>query len=239
VVTAERKAQLARQYLLQFGTRPDPATLNELVKADIHDEMLFREGLTLGLDKDDEIVRRRIIQKMKFLMEDLHSPPEPSLAQLDDYYRAHTERYALPARATFTHIYFSPTPGESNARSRAAAALQQLSRPGQSLRARALGDPFPDLSDFAQYDRAQVERLFGRTDFAAAVFSAPPGQWVGPLRSAYGWHLLCVESRDGTRPQPLGAVRDKVRADYLLDSQARSNEMAFSALARKFTVVPN
>lgn len=243
VVTAERKAQLVKRYVLQFGTRPDTATLNELVKSDIHDEMLFREGLALGLDKDDEIVRRRIIQKMQFLMEDLHAPPEPALSQLDAYYRAHTERYVRPARATFTHIYFSAAGGDPRARTRALAALEKISAAPQqqaaSLRAREVGDPFPDLFDFVQYDRDQVERLFGRTDFAAAVFGTTPGKWVGPLRSAYGWHLLYVESRDEARVQPLTAVRDRVRADYLRDSQTRSNEMAFSALAGKFTVVPN
>jgi hypothetical protein len=235
VVTAQRKVQLAKRYQLQFGAEPDSATLNELVDSDIHDEMLFREGLALGLDKDDEIVRRRIIQKMRFLMEDLHAPPEPTPAQLEVYYRAHPERYILPARATFTHIYFSAARGDSNARSRAAAALRVAS----SLSARDLGDPFPDLLDFAQYDRAQVERLFGTTDFAAAVFSTSPGKWVGPLRSAYGWHLLYVKSREEAHAQPLAAVRDKVRADYLLDWQSRSNEMAIGSLAGKFTVVRN
>ena len=84
-----------------------------------------------------------------------------------------------------------------------------------------------------------MERLFGRTDFTAAVFATVPGKWIGPLRSAYGWHLLYVESRDEASEQSLAVVRDKVRADYLLELQTRANEAAFSALAGQFTVVRN
>ena len=76
MLTPQRTARLARQYALQYGAQPDAAMLQELVDGDVHDEILFREVLELGLDKDDEIVRRRIIQKMQFLLEDLRAPPD-------------------------------------------------------------------------------------------------------------------------------------------------------------------
>jgi hypothetical protein len=237
VVTPQHEAQLSNRYALQFGARPDARTMDELMKSDVHDEILFREGLALGLDKDDEIVRRRIIQKMQFLLEDLHPPPEPTTAQLQDYYRAHSDSYVLPARATFTHVYFSAERGDADARSRAEAALDLLSA-GQG-RAPGLGDPFSDLYDFSHYAREQVYRLFGHTDFSDSVFCVVPGKWVGPFKSAYGWHLLYVQSREVPQTQPLSTVRAKVRSDYLLDTQSRSNETAFGALEHKFTIVRN
>jgi peptidyl-prolyl cis-trans isomerase C len=237
VVTAQREAQLSNRYALQFGARPDAATLAEIFESDVHDEILFRQGLALGLDKDDEIVRRRIIQKMQFLLEDRQVPAEPDTARLEDYYRAHSESYRLPARATFTHVYFSAERGDLKARSRAQAALAVLA--ASAGRAPGLGDPFPDLYDFSSYSRAQVEHLFGRTDLAEGVFSVPPGKWVGPFKSAYGWHLIFVQSLEPGQDQPFTAVRDRVRADYLLDSQKQANETAFNALARQFTVAHN
>lgn len=240
VITAQREAQLANRYALQFGVRPDPGMMAELVKSDLHDEILFREGLTLALDKDDEIVRRRIIQKMRFLLEDVQVPPEPDIAQLQAYYHAHCEHYRLPGRATFTHVYFSVDRGDANARSRAQAALATLAASlSAPQRAPGLGDPFPDLYDFADYSQAQVEHLFGRTDFAAGVFAVPQGKWAGPFKSAYGWHLIYVQSRAAARDPPFAAVRNKVRGDYLLDSQKRANDIAFAALARQFTVARN
>jgi hypothetical protein len=233
VVTPQREAQLANRYALQFGARPDPSMMDEILESDIHDEILFREGLAMGLDKNDEIVRRRIIQKMQFLLEDLQVPPEPDAGQLQAYYRSHVAQYQLPSRASFSHVYFGLDRGDASARSRARAALTTLA---PSERAPGPGDPFPDLYDFADYSQAQVEHLFGPTQFAASVFSVPTGKWAGPFKSAYGWHLIYVHSRSAAREQPFAAVRDKVRADYLLDSQKRANDSAFTALAHQFTV---
>ena len=235
VITPQREAQLANRYALQFGTRPDQSMMRELVKSDVHDEILFREGLAMGLDKDDEIVRRRIIQKVQFLLEDLQVPQEPDAGQLQAYYRSHAAQYQLPPRASFSHVYFSLDRGDASARSRAQAALRtlELSAPERAPRP---GDPFPDSYDFADYSQAQVEHLFGPTPFAAGVFSVPTGKWAGPFKSAYGWHLIYVQSRAAAREQPFATVGDKVRADYLLDSQKRANDSAFTTLARQFTV---
>jgi len=106
-----------------------------------------------------------------------------------------------------------------------------------TTRAPDRGDPFPDLYDFSAYDPHQVERLFGHTPFATAVFSVPPGRWSGPFRSGYGWHLIYVEARQNTALPPLSAVRATVRMDYLQDAQDRANKAAFAELAQRFTIV--
>jgi hypothetical protein len=235
LLSPQRQAELANRYALQFGTRPDERMMTELVKSDVHEEILFRQGLALGLDKDDEIIRRRIIQKMQFLLEDLQIPPEPDIAQLQAYYRTHAEQYRLPERATFTHVYFSSERGDAATRSRAQAALVRLAKDAPE-RATGLGDSFPDRYDFSNYSAAQVEHLFGRTEFSSRVFSVATGQWAGPFKSAYGWHLVRVQSRAPELQQPFAAVRDTVRADYLLEFRTRQNAAAFTALARQYTV---
>lgn len=235
VVTPGHRAQLAARYASQFGRPPGATTLASLVDADLDDEMLYRRGLELGLDRDDEIIRRRIVQKMRFLLQDLAAPAEPSEAQLQAYYAAHLERYDAPARVTFSHIYFSDRSGEAEAQARAALALDELAHDGRA-QPRDIGDAFPDLYHFAGYDAAQVQRLFGATPFSAALFSAPLGRWAGPYASAYGWHLIRVEERQAAAERPLSAVRERVRSDYLLDAQASANRAALEKLARTFTV---
>ncbi|HSV01885.1 MAG TPA: peptidylprolyl isomerase [Phenylobacterium sp.] len=234
-VTPRHVAQLANDYALQFGARPDPQTLRQIVGRDVHDEMLYRQGLALKLDRDDEIVRRRVIQKMQFLMQDLNPPPEPTAPQLQAFYDAHASRYLTPPRASFTHIYFATDAGEAAARARAAAVLRTL--PSGLTRAPERGDPFPDLYDFSAYEPEQVDRLFGRTPLAQAVFQAPVGRWLGPYRSGYGWHLIYIDARQPPTRPPLAAVRDQVRLDYLQAAQAQANAQAFETLARRFTVV--
>lgn len=232
-VTAAHVAQLAHQYALQFGAPPSPTTLETLVERDVKDEMLYRQGLGLELDQDDEIVRRRVIQKMEFLMQDLNAPAEPSEVQLEAYYKAHMQRYLTVPRATFSHIYFSlDRAGDAYARAR--AALGSLS--SQITRAPDRGDPFPDSYDFAFYQRDQVTRLFGHTPMSDAVFAAPVGRWSGPFRSGLGWHLVFIDERKPAVLPPFSGVRERVRADYLRDTQENANQAAFADLARRFSV---
>jgi hypothetical protein len=236
VETPAHTAEIANAYALQFGSLPDPVTLGSLVKRDLHDEILFRQGLALGLDKDDEIVRRRVVQKMQFLLQDLHPPAEPTDAQLMAFYKAHKHRYLEPAHVTFSHIYFSADKGGADAaQKRAQAVLAKL--PVGTTRAPDMGDPFPDLYDFSNYDSEQVFRLFGHTPFAAALFKSPVGKWSGPYRSAYGWHLIYIDARKAEVSPPLSKVRDAVRTDYLQAAQDKANHAAFDDLAKQYTII--
>jgi parvulin-like peptidyl-prolyl isomerase len=229
-------AQLSRSYALQFGAAPDKATLEQLVQDDVRDEMFFRQGRALRLDQDDQIVRRRVVQKEQFLIQNLHPPDEPTETQLATYYAGHADRYAAPSRVSFSHIYFATgSGGDAAAEARARAALARI--PAGVSRGPERGDAFPDLYDFSAFEPEQVQRLFGHTEFAQAVFTAPLGRWTGPFRSAYGWHLLYVATRAPPATPPLVEVRDRVRADYLQDAQDRSNAAAFDKIARRFTVV--
>jgi len=107
---------------------------------------------------------------------------------------------------------------------------------GDTTRAPQRGDPFPDLYDFSAYEPVQVNRLFGHSEFSRAVFSAPVHDWVGPLRSGYGWHLLYVNERQEPHLPPLAEIRDTVRADYLDQAEKQANDAAFERIARRFTI---
>lgn len=236
VVTPERVAKLAHDYALQFGVPPTPRLREALVQADIRDEILVREAQSMQLDERDEIIRRRIIQKMQFILQDTSAPADPTAAQLNRFYEQHTERYVSAPKATFSHIYFSPTAdGADTAPPRAARVLASLR--GDVKRAPDLGDAFPDLYDFAAVDAEQVRRLFGQSPLTKAVFEAPIGKWSGPYRSGYGWHLIYVDARSARSPLPLDTVMDRVRIDYLRDAHERANREAFDKLAKKFVVV--
>jgi parvulin-like peptidyl-prolyl isomerase len=102
-------------------------------------------------------------------------------------------------------------------------------------RAPERGDAFPDDYDFSAYEPEQVQRLFGQTPFAAAVYTAPVGHWAGPFRSGYGWHLVYISARQAPTQPALADVRDRVR--YLQDAQDAANKAAFDKLAARFSVV--
>jgi parvulin-like peptidyl-prolyl isomerase len=235
VVSPERVAKIASDYRLQFGELPSRALLANLIDQYVNDEIYYRQGVALKLDRNDEIVRRRIVQKMQFLQQNLYPPTEPTDAQLQAYYKAHAAKYVTPDRLAFTHIYFSPDRGgDDAARKRALAVLASLN--DSVIRAPERGDPYSDLYDYASFGPDQAARMFGQTELSTKLFSAPLRHWSGPYRSGYGWHLVYVQSRDAAHLPPLASIRDKVRLDYLDDQQGRNNVAAFAALKRQFTI---
>lgn len=236
VVTPAEVGHLVQGYRLEFGTEPDPARVSQLIDKYVDEEVLYREGRMMKLDQDDEIVRRRIVQKMQFLQQDLAAPAGLVDAELVAYYQAHRGRYASPRRVSFSHIFFSDVAGGPEvARVRAAKVLPSLD--ASIVRAPDRGDAFPDLYDYAAFAPEQAARLFGESELSRALFTAPAGRWAGPFRSGYGWHLVRVGSVEPAGVAPFAAVRERVRADLLAEREAAANRKSFAALKARFTVV--
>ena len=229
--------RLATGYEWQFGRPPTASELDHLVERHIEEEILYREGVALGLDGGDEIVRRRVVQKLRFLQEDAALVPEPGEAALRAFHARHAARYAAPARVTLRHLYFSPDAGGPDAaRSRAAAAAGALQDVAAGRHADA-GDPFPGRERYARVDAAGLSRAFGRSELSNAVFGLQPRTWHGPLRSGYGWHAVYVEQIEPGRDRPLAEVREQVRADFLDEQREALNAAALAAVKAKYRVV--
>ncbi len=236
VVDPARVAKIEETYRLQYGAPPSPDERETLVRAWIESEALYREGVARGVDQDDEIIRRRVIQKMQFLTQDLAAPPEPSAAELRAYYQSHQARYRTEPRVSFSHIFFSPDGrGEAGARAAALHALAALTP--DVLRAPGRGDPFSDRYDYALMNAADATRLFGDAPMARALFSAPVGAWSGPYRSGYGWHLARVDARTASDLPPFETVEARVRDDAMADARAGADARALAALEASYTVV--
>lgn len=203
---------------------PTPEELRGAIDARVREEILYREALAMGLDKDDTVVRRRLVQKLEFLSEDVVTLAEPSTAALEHYFKEHVERYREPARLSFAQVYFSTDRHGLQAEAMASEALLALTAgAGSPVEAgQGLGDRF--LLDYAYGDESMqdISRKFGR-DFADAIAQLPPGQWHGPILSGYGLHLVYIEDRTPGRTPALAEVRDVVLRDY---EQAKREEAA-------------
>jgi peptidyl-prolyl cis-trans isomerase C len=235
VITPERVADLATKHRMQFGTAPSRAQLNDLVAGYVDEEVLYRQGVAQGLDRDDEIVRRRVAQKTQFLQQDI-PPREPSAAQLRAFFAAHAADYGQPPRYTFTHVYLSPqVGGDAAARTRALTALGRL-RNGAAPAA-ITADTFPDLNSYSAMSAPETARIFGDSPLVASLRDAPVGRWYGPVRSTYGWHLVRVDAVIPATSPEFAAVEEKVRADYFDDSHARASTRAMAAARARYTVV--
>lgn len=235
-ITPEIVQGIAENYRLQYGSLPTQERLDALVEARIREEVFYHEALRLGLDQDDEILRRRLVQKYEFLQQDLDIVADPSEQTLRAFFDANQQRYQLPSTVSFSHVYFSAdTRGEQGARADAARIASVLAQRGVS-RAPDEGDPFPGPTDFAGVSQEELGRVFGREGLASGIFALTTNRWSEPIASGLGWHVVYVNSQQPARSASFAEVRDVVRRDYLEAAQAKRNDEAYARLKRGFVI---
>ena len=213
---------------------PTPDEMVGMVESKVREEVLYREALALGLDKEDTIVKRRMAQKMEFLAEDVSAAREPSGEELAAWLAQNARRFALPGRASFRHLYFSPDRRGARAHDDAGQALDQLG--GQPEDAPAVGDPFMFQDTLADRSSEQLAKDFG-PGFARAVFELAPGSWQGPIESGYGWHLVFVSAVTPGRVPALEEVEADVKTAWRADQQAEAWRRAYEAMRAKYELV--
>jgi len=221
----------------QWRRPPTPEELHRMVENKVQEEVLYREALAMGLDKDDTIVKRRMAQKMQFLAEDVAAAHEPTPEELKSWYESNRQKFSLPARITFRQLYFSPDRRGERTRQEAEKALGRLAGQGvDSKLATTLSDPFM-LQDYYG-DRAsdQVAKEFGPV-FAQSVFQVKAGSWQGPIESGYGWHLVFVDSIVPGRSPNLAEVEQDVKTAWLAEQKEEAWRKAYDAMRAKYTVL--
>jgi peptidyl-prolyl cis-trans isomerase C len=229
--------QQALMFKARWNREPTPAELAQLMESVVQEEILYREALALGLDKDDEIVKRRLAQKMQFLAEDVAAAREPSTAELSEWYAKNKAQFAMPARYSFRHMYFSPDRRRDHARDDAVRALARLAgQPENSALAGTLADPFM----FQDYYRERAPDFLGKEfgpQFALGVEKLTPGSWQGPIESGFGWHLVFVDAVVPGRVPDLDEVMPDVKTAWLADRKATAWRKTYDAIRARYTVL--
>jgi peptidyl-prolyl cis-trans isomerase C len=228
--------QLALAWRAQWQRAPTAEEMRGLLDDRIREEILYREALALGLDKGDTIVKRRLAQKMAFLAEDVSSLRQPSAAELEAWFDKNRERFALPARVSFRHLYFSPDRRGERVRADAAQALSALAGRRGNARRAGLADKFMAQDYYAERDPEQVAEVFG-LQFAAALARLEPGLWQGPVESGLGWHLVFVEAVVPGRTPAYEEVDTAVKAGWTEARRAEMRQRAFDAMKARYEVV--
>jgi hypothetical protein len=232
---ADRR-RIVATYLQQFGQPPAPEQLQLLTERYIREEIFLREGLALNLDRDDEIVRRRIVQKYEFLQTDLAVPESPTPDVLERWFEHEKLRYLTPERVALSQVYFSTDrDGEAAAKTRAIKVLETL-RGMHASRALGLGDAFPGPSDVGSLAPEAAARLFGDSELTKQLWTLPVGRWAGPFRSGYGWHLVYVTAHLPAVLPLLAEAHERALADYLEEQRRRLNVRSFEKLRARYTI---
>lgn len=188
-----------------------PATRNELqglIDGWVKEEIFYREGIAMALDRDDPVVRRRVGQKLEFIL-DSATPTSPTDTELQSWLDAHPADYQTEPTYSLRQVFFNPA-RHGDALAADIAAARRALESGKAIE----GDTtlLPDEMNGAR--ATEVARVFGN-EFVEGLATTAIGGWHGPMRSAFGAHLVeLTERRDGGRAT-LHDVRAQVERDLL------------------------
>jgi hypothetical protein len=224
VVSEQDLERLGDQWRMQMRRAPTDPELTGLVEAFIKEEIYYRQAQRLGLDRNDTIVRRRMVQKLTFLTEDIATAAPLDEFELRAFYDAHLEQYRVPQRLSFRHKYFS-SDRRDNAQADATAALQNDE---------TTGDSFMLQREYAQRSEREIGDLFG-PDFAEQLTSLEIDEaWQGPVRSAYGWHTVQLITKQPAAIEAFEIVRERVGTDLQQAARKDANEAYYLELRGKY-----
>lgn len=219
----------------QWLREPSPEELQGLIADLVSEELLAREALEMRLDENDTIVRRRLAQKLLFLVEDTSRLADPTEEELRQFQTAHAARFQTTARVSFTQIYFNPE-HRKDPSSDAREALVELRAAGGGDLAATMGDRLLVEAEFRDADEQTVSSMFG-SEFAEAVFGLEPGVWSGPVKSGYGFHLVRIAGLTPAMQRPFEQVRDEVLKEWRVEKETATNRDYLARLRKKYGVI--
>lgn len=233
--SSEREIVVDRQALLTFiqyrtkvfqpqvaAQRLDPMSSRErqnLIDDYVEEEAMYRQAISMGLEGDDYVIRRRMVQKLEFITQGF---VEQELTIDDDalasFFQANKSDYFIEPSVTFTHVFVdAKNHTQENLQPIAQSLLKQLLDKQVSFsEAIGYGDRFAFHINYVERTPDLITSHFGES-FSDVIFAlelGEPGSWYGPFRSNYGLHLINVKQRTAGRLPVLEEVRDIVGADY-------------------------
>jgi parvulin-like peptidyl-prolyl isomerase len=232
VVTQGVVDDLVTQHVAARGREPSAAELNHLIASYVHDEILYREGVKLGLDRDDIVVKRRVRQKIEVIAEEDASTRAPTDADLSAYLVANQARFAQPGILTFEQVFLGEAtsgPEVVQAVAVTRAALRNGTDPEE------LGKPTLLPLRMTATPADLVARDFGAS-FAAALEKVPVGEWVGPIDSSFGAHYVRLSERTPAVAPELAAVRDHVVREWENERRQRARKEAYARMREGYEV---
>jgi peptidyl-prolyl cis-trans isomerase C len=227
---------LAANWERQWQRPPTEAELRGLIDARVREEVLYRAAQSMGLDRNDIVVRRRMVQKMELLSQDLAMITDPPEADLRAFFEENREDYRVPPRVSFRHIYFNLDRRGYEGADTAARELLAEIRAGDpdEVDVAQMGDRFMLAYEYTLRSPIELQQAFG-SRFAEEVIELEPG-WHGPIGSGYGTHLVKVTDRVESALPEFERVRERVLADYGRTRRERANELLLEGLSADYSI---
>lgn len=224
------------QMIAQFGKIWQRPPTDEEKKAIVEDlirnEIYYREAVAIGLDRGDEVLKRRLRQKMEFILEDISSWTEPTDEELMAFMKKHRDKYLVDPLIAFRQVYVSAYKRGKSADADARQMLALLVKGGDPD---SVGDTTMLESEIRLAPVGEIGKQFGE-EFARSLLGLKPGVWAGPVRSPYGLHLVFVKERRSGRLADLEEVREAVKRDWVVLRQKELKDAAYAKIRGRYTV---
>lgn len=231
VVDAARVTSLGSQFERVWQRPPTADELSGLIDGWVREEILYREGVALGLDQDDPVLRRRVAQKVLF-MSDALVDDAFGQAELEAWFTDNAERYRIEPRYSFRQVYLDPSRRDEHELD---GLLAHLGNTLTTAESSATSDSSLLPASLERAHPAEIRRTFGAV-FSEALAGVEPGEWHGPLTSAFGLHFVFVTDSSPGRIPSLDEVRESVERDLLGERTRQAGDAFYEALRERYSV---
>ena len=231
VMSSGQVEQLAANFKRTWMRPATEAELDALIENYVRDEVFYREAMAMGLDQSDPVVRQRMRSKLEFILEDLSSV-EVTDEVLLAYLQEHPDKFRTQPQVSFQQLYLNPD-GHTDL---VAEAKTVLARLNEGEAPESLGDPTLVPYEYTLATQGEIERSLGERFARDVVELVPSDDWLGPVYSAYGGHLLKVSERVDARLPDLAEIRALVEREYLAERRKEIKDLAYSKLRDGYDV---
>lgn len=217
------KAEAHDLFVSKMIREPSEKEWKQILERWVDNEVLYREGMALGLDKGDQNIRERIIFKALSVTQASLNLPTPSTEQLESWFQTHADRYTQDDRFNFSEAVVVGTP-----------SAEQLNQFARALNGKGKSELESSLRIFKDRPRKNLIEAYGEK-FTTELTVLQPGVW-SVLYSRSGPQLVYLERIDKGESQKFSDISERVLVDWQQETMAQLTTEAIREMGKKYKV---
>jgi len=237
-ITKSEVEAMIDKWMAQMKRPPAREEIDIFLEDYVQREILFREAKAMGLDKNDMVVKNRMLQKIDFLTNDLLVAANPTDAEALKYFNDSLEKYTIPGKIDFIHIFFNLDKRTFD------DAKQSALKVKKSLNNFSMvpnnyfenGDLFILPYEFFNLSKDDVSNKFGQSELSEEIFSLEEKKWSGPFVSSYGMHLVYISNKKSSTTLQFEDVKSDIEDELIKIKRREAKKRLISELKKKYVI---
>lgn len=224
-------------WLSRWQRPPTEIEMEGMINQRVEETILFREAVKIGLNKNDNIIRQRLAQKLEFLSNDLVKPDSATAEEVHAYFEQNIKTYTTPENITFTQLFVNPKIHGDLLEKEVNTRLSKLNNmDASSPKISRYGDQFSLQTYFPDKSQMELAKLLG-SEFAGSVFELETDKWYGPVNSQYGVHLVYISHKNPAVVPEFETVKDLATEDIQRKRQIELNNLYIEGILSRYEVI--